>query len=86
MGTLGEYEGAATQEGDDGVECGCPVLFGCLRVVTERFDVEADSETFLRAGEIDECGTDDAVDHGVGMIERCGESRETVKELLLLVE
>ena len=61
-------------------------MFGGGLVVAEGFDVEADGEAFLGAGEIDESGADDAVDHGVGVIERGGEAGEAVEDLLLPVE
>ena len=38
-------------------------------VGAEGFDVEADGEALLGAGEVDEGGTDDAVEDGVGVVE-----------------
>lgn len=59
---------------------------GTLRVGAEGFDVEGDGEAFLGTGEVDHGGADDAVEHGVGVVEGGGAAGETVEELLVLVE
>jgi len=55
-------------------------------VCAKSLDVETEGEAFLRAGEINERGTQDAIDSGVGMIERFNEADEALESLLLLVE
>ena len=83
---LGKGQVFAAEEDDGGFEGGGPVLFGGGLVVAEGFDVEADGEAFLRAGEIDEGRADDAVDHGVGVIERGGEASEAIEDLFVPVD
>ncbi len=50
------------------------------------FDVEADGEALLGAGEVDQGGTDDAVEGGVGVVEGFGAAGEAAEELLGVVE
>ena len=60
-------------------------MFRGLGIVTNGLHVQADGETLLRTGEIDECRTDDAVEHGIGLIERRGVAGQTMHPLLHLV-
>ena len=83
---FGRRSDLAAEEGDGGFEGGGPVLFGGGLVVAEGFDVEADGKAFLGAGEIDESGADDTVDHGVGVVERGGEAGEAIEDLLVPVD
>lgn len=62
------------------------MLGGRLRVGAQGFDVEGDGEAFLRAGEVEQGRADDAVEHGVGVVERGGAAAEAVEELLVLVK
>lgn len=54
--------------------------------MTQRFDVQADGEALVRNGDVDKCGAQDAVEDGIGVIERSGLTREPVEKLLVLVE
>jgi hypothetical protein len=75
----------AAEEGGGGFEgCG-PVVAGGFVVGAEGFDVEGDGEALLWAGEIEEGGADDAVEHGVGMVEGRCSADEAVQKLLLMV-
>src|SRR5712692_6935818 len=83
---LSRSEVLTSQDADDGLQrCG-PALFSADCIVAESLDVEAQGEALLRAGEIDECGTQHAVEHRVGMVEWASATGESVKQLLLLVE
>lgn len=82
----GEGEVFAADEADDVGEGGGPVFLGRLGVVAEGLDVEAEGEALLRAGEIDQRGAEDAVEHGEWMVERSDVAREPVQELFVLVE
>ena len=86
LAASGEDEFFAADEDDDGVEGGGPVLFGVYGVVSQSLDIEAYREAFLRAGQVDHCRTDDAVEHGEGMMERLGVASEAAQELLLKVK
>ena len=57
-----------------------------MGVGAEGFDVEADGEALLGAGEVDEGGADDAVEGGVGVVEGFGAAGEAAEELLGVVE
>ncbi len=50
------------------------------------FDVEAYGETLLGAGEVDDGGAEDAVEHCVGVVQWSGVASEPVQHLLLDVE
>jgi hypothetical protein len=82
----GEEKILAAEEGDDIVEGGGPTLPGCFVVGAEGFDVEADGEALLRAGEVNKSGAEDAVEGGFGVIESGSAAGEAAEELLLLVE
>ena len=83
---LGRSEVLTSQNADDGPQrCG-PVLISVDCIVAESLDIEAQGEALLRASEIDECGTQHAVEHRVGMVERDSATGESVEQLLLLVE
>ena len=55
-------------------------------VGADGLDVEADGEALLRGGYVEEGGADDAVENGVGVVERFGAADEAVEELLVLME
>ena len=61
-------------------------MAGGVGVGAEGFDVEGDFEALLWAGEVEECGADDAVEHGVRVIEGGGAADEAVEELLVVVD
>src|SRR6185312_4581775 len=82
----GEGEIFAAYEADHVAEGGGPVFLGRLLIVPEGFDVKAESEALLRAGEIDQRGPKDAIEHGKGMVERSDVPREPVQELFVLME
>jgi hypothetical protein len=54
-------------------------------IVAEGLDVEGDCEALLRAGEVEKGGADDAVEHGVRVIERGGAANEAVEKLLVMM-
>lgn len=82
----GEGQIFVAQQSNDGIEGGCPVLFGSARIVTESFNIEAKSKAFLRAGKVDQRGAKDAVEHSKRAIECPGMAGQAVEQLLVLVE
>jgi hypothetical protein len=80
---LGDVFG--TEEKDDVFEGGGPVLLRGAGIVAECLDVEGDGEALLWAGEVEERGADDAVEHGVRVIERGGAANEAVEKLLVMM-
>jgi hypothetical protein len=75
----------AAQQCDDSVQSRSPVLFCGLGIVANGFYIETGCETLLWASEIDECRADDAVEHGIGLIQRRRVACQTVHDLLHLV-
>ena len=73
------------EDGDDGFEGGGPVGRSRGGVGAEGLDVEGDGESFLGTGEVDERGADDAVEHGVGLVEALGAAHEAMDELTILM-
>ena len=68
----------AAKEGYGGFQGGGPVVAGGVRIGADGFDVEGDGEALLRAGKVEEGGTEDAVEHGVGVVEGDGAADEAV--------
>ncbi len=86
MSLLCRGEVFAAQQGDDGIKRCAPAPRGGVRVGTERLEVKADGEALLRTGEVHEGRADDAVEHDVGVVQRCCAAGEAVQHLLGLVE
>ena len=83
--SLAEGQLFAAQQRYDCVQSGCPVFFRGACIMAESLDVEADREALLRAGEVNQRGADDAIQHGVGLMQEGGVTTETMEHLLLLV-
>src|ERR1700733_12348789 len=75
-----------TEEKDDGFEGGGPIVAGGVGADAEGLDVEGDGEALLRAGKVEERGADDAVEHGVRVVELGGAANEAVEKLLVVMD
>ncbi len=82
---MGE-EIAGAKDGGDGIQGAGPkgVRFG--RRGAGGFEIERDAEAFLRGGEIEEGGADDALGGCAWQIKRSEAPLQTAEEMLLLVE
>ena len=82
---LAESKILASQQRDDRVQRGGPVLLRRQGIVTECLYVKANGESLLWASEINQSWTDDAVKHGIRVIQRGRVAREPMHHLLHLV-
>lgn len=57
-----------------------------MRIVAQRFDIETEGEAFLGTSEVNKGGAKDAIEHGVGVVERGSVAGKAMEELLVLVE
>src|SRR5579871_1223594 len=54
--------------------------------MTQRLNVQADCEAFVRSSNVDERGAQHTVEHRVRMVKRRSLTREPVQQLFMLVE
>ena len=59
---------------------------GSLHIVAQSLDVQADREALVRNGNVNQRGSQNAVEHRIRMVERSRLTREPVEKLLVLVE
>lgn len=76
----------AAEDGYRRLKGGAPVAEGIGFVRGDRFDVEGQGETFRGTVQVEERGSNDAIDEGEGVIEGRDAAGETVDEVLVLVE